>query len=130
MGKNSKSPVELHAPMLEDWGGGAMTIERAAKVISEELVLDEASGLPFGGIYRGPAGFVELLGKVPLDFRLDLMLTDGEENIMFQGEVFGETPGGFLRMPMMERWRFENDKCVELVVCYHDTKLVHDMFNA
>lgn len=131
MGGNSRSPVELHAAVLN--GFSTMTVAEAADIISADLVLEEASGLPFGGTYRGPQGFVDLMQRIKrdyptFDFALDLMLTDGEANIMFQGRMSAETPGGFLTMPVMERWRFEGDKAVEIVVCWHDSKRAYEMF--
>jgi predicted SnoaL-like aldol condensation-catalyzing enzyme len=131
MARNTKSPLELHRSVLE--GYATMTVEQAREVISDRLVLHEADGLPFGGIYRGPEGFVELMQTIQrdypsFDFQLDCMLSDGEENIIFQGRMSADTPGGHLTMPVMERWRFENDKAVEIIVCWHDTRRARAMF--
>lgn len=127
---NTRPPVELHRAVVENFA--TMTVAEAAEIISEDLVLEEAGGLPFGGTYRGPAGFVALMQRITTDypsfrFELDCLLTDGTENVMFQGRMSADTPGGHLTMPVMERWRFANDKAVEIIVCWHDTKRAFEM---
>ena len=127
---NTRPPTELHRTVVENFA--TMSVADAAEIISDDLVLEEARGLPFGGTYRGPAGFVELMQKITREypsfrFELDCLLSD-EENILFQGRMSADTPGGHLTMPVMERWRFANDKAVEIVVCWHDTKRAFEMF--
>ena len=131
MANNTKDPVELHRAVVE--GFATMTVEQARTLISDDLVLHEAEGLPFGGTYRGPEGFVELMQRIRADypsfrFELDCLVGDGVENVLFQGRMSADTPNGHLTMPVMERWRFENDKAVEIIVCWHDTKRAAAMF--
>lgn len=132
MARNSRSPLDLHKAVLD--GYATMTAHEARAVIADDLVLHEPAGLPFGGTYRGPQGFVELMQKIlktfpDFDFKLELILTDGTENILFQGRVSGTAPGGRFNMPVMERWRFENDKAVEILVTWQDTKTIADLMS-
>jgi hypothetical protein len=39
-------------------------VETALSCLSDETVVEEAHGLPFSGTFVGPAGFMELLGKM------------------------------------------------------------------
>src|SRR5437762_1075511 len=39
-------------------------IESGSHVMSEDVAVHEAPGLPYGGEYRGRDGFLELLGKI------------------------------------------------------------------
>jgi hypothetical protein len=58
------------------------------------------------------------------------MVTDGVDKLAFHGRIGGDTPGGRFETAVVEFWRFDNDKAIEIVVCWHDTKAVMDLMAA
>lgn len=47
-------------------------LDDARKLLHEDLVVYEPGGLPFSGEYRGPQGFLDLLGKITENLELNL----------------------------------------------------------
>ena len=132
MPKNTKSPIDLHRVLYEEYA--TMSVERARALISDDLVVDEASSLPVGGLYRGATGFVELMQKLVttfpnFTFSHSDSVTDGVEKLAFHGRISGDTPNGRFEMPVVEFWRFADNKLVEVVVAWHDTKIVTDLIS-
>lgn len=131
MKKNTRSIREMQNDFFEHLM--TMNLERAQTMIADHMVLDESDALPFGGFYRGPQGIVDLSTNIQkavrnFTFEIDIILTDEIEYIAFEGRLSGELKfGRFENMPLIERWRWENDKATEIVVCWHDSKLIWDL---
>jgi hypothetical protein len=125
MANNSRPSLELLKSLLEALPG--MTIEQARRYISDDLTIDEPPSLPFGGIYKGPEGYIELVQTTrrtcpSWKFEVDCTVSDAVGNVMVQARVHGGMSTCRWSMVVMERYRFDEDRLVELVVCWHDPK--------
>lgn len=131
MSSNSKSPLDLFKALGENIT--SLTLDRARALIADDFVLLEVAGHPYGGNCRGPEGFVARMARIraqehAIAFEMGCLLSDEVENVMFHGRMWVETPQGRKAAPVMERWRFANDKLAELVMCWHDPKTAGEIF--
>jgi hypothetical protein len=130
---NTKPPMELFRALGDNITG--LTLERARALIAEDFVLLEVAGHPYGGSTRGPEGFVARMARLKaheqaISFEMDCLLADEVGNVMFHGRMRVETPQGSQTAPVMERWRFANDKLAELVMCWHDPQASGALFRS
>lgn len=108
-----------------------LTVEAARDFIADDCVVREAPSLPYGGDWRGPQGFVELMQAVQAayaDFAFTpiSMVADGD-TVAFKGRISGRTARGAFDMPIVEYWTCRDGKVVEILPVYHDTKLLADL---
>lgn len=117
-------------------GGGLATVRRfydhissgdlegAAALLHDELVIHEPPGLPYGGDYHGPAGFVELMGRIneafepspagPVEY-----LGDGDPVLVrLVGRFASRATGQSVEMPIVELHYVRDGKIAELDIYY------------
>jgi len=100
--------------------------EKAATLMTEDILIREASTLPFAGEYRGVAAMRELFAKVVstgvtgVDMR---QVTAGADWVVVLLDLLypGDPP---VRVPLAEAFRLENGKVCEIVPYYFDTSVV------
>ena len=127
-----RTPAELAEGIQKTFAD--LTVEGAREYIAEDCVVHEAPSLPFGGDWKGPQGFVDLMTAIQnsfTNFRFEpgTMVTDGEKLLAFYGRVSGDTPHGHFDMPIVEYWTCENGKVVEVFAMWQDTKQIMDLCN-
>lgn len=125
------TPLEIATGIQENYIG--LTVATARRYIAEDCVVHEATSLPFGGQWRGPEGFVELMRTIQrtfANFRFTpaAIVTDHQEQLAFRGRVSGDTPHGRFDIPFVEYWTCRNGKVCEAFAMWFDTKLVMDLY--
>ena len=89
-------------------------------IISDDCVLHEADVLPYGGVYRGRNLMKETLAGVMAGFdefecEIRNYLAGGDEVVVHLNiSGVGRQSRKPFSLPLMELWRFENGKAVEL----------------
>ena len=104
-------------------------IGRLGDFVADGFVMHEDPGMPYGGTYLGPAGFVEMVGKVVATWRnlrtetLAVLDEPGASGVLMKMRLTGDAPGG--GEPIVgytsEFWRIEDGKLTEWRVWYYDT---------
>ncbi|MBV1688238.1 hypothetical protein KRR38_11265 [Novosphingobium sp. G106] len=99
-----------------------MTRKRSERYAPPEFELNEGSGLPFAGTYRGADGFLEFLGLFNDTFDIEQMapvrtfITDdpdwliGELNLRATLREGGE----LFETSLLEMWQFKNGQVVSI----------------
>jgi hypothetical protein len=102
------------------------------ELLHPDLVVHEPPGLPYGGEYHGPDGFMELTGK--LRARFDVTIRDGVIHhaggkiVGIMRLTFDPTDGNSpTDMSIAEVYSFREEKISEIDVYYKDTKLIADL---
>ena len=122
MGRDNKQIVQdfLSASLA----GDRDTMER---LMSPEARVVEAETLPYGGTYRGVPGFLDLVRRVYSTFSdVDVRITDyiaENDHVIVMAVLSGNTikSAAPFDMPVIEVWRLENDRIVEISPFYFDT---------
>lgn len=106
-------------------------LENALQWLDPGIVIHEPAGLPYGGEFRGHAGFRELTARMhdyweTMSGSPDMeMFVDGDTLFVagaLQGRV--RASGQELRMPILERHRIRNGRIVESWPFYYCTHTV------
>jgi hypothetical protein len=100
-------------------------------MITEDIRIQQAPSLPFGGVYVGWAGYLEvtekLFGKMR-KVRLELIETwDGPQCSLiahFMLNAVSKRTREAICMPLLEKWEFKDDKVAAITPFYHDTHLL------
>jgi ketosteroid isomerase-like protein len=98
----------------------------AASLMTEDILIKEASTLPFAGLYRGVDAMRELFGKVVATGVVGVDLrqaTAGGDWVIVLVDLLyeGDPP---VRAPLAEAFRLEDGKVCEIVPYYFDTDVV------
>ena len=101
--------------------------------LSPDFVLTEAEGLPYGGVYKGPSGFMDLWRKLgdwwqdfrPVDF--EYLAGEGSVAVVIQLEGISRKSGGKFSQKIVELWKIRGDRIVEGTVFYFDTHAVRQV---
>lgn len=95
----------------------------------------EADSLPYGGIIRGPDGFLDLIRRVfttwdNTEVSVQQVLGDGD-HVVLLAEMTGRGKGGgrAFNLPIAEIWLLDGGKIREVRPFYSDTKLLHDIYS-
>lgn len=125
-----RTPTELAQGIQRNFA--TLTVESAREYIAQDCVVHEAPSLPFGGDWRGPQGFVDLMAAIQrsfieFDFIPATMVADDSGLLAFSGLVRGRTPRGHFEMPLVEYWTCRDGKVVDILAMWQDTKLVADL---
>lgn len=103
-------------------------LDMMARYIAPDLVVHEDPGMPYGGVYHGIAGFLEMIGKIVAtlkDMNIErLRVFDGEDDdIAVQIRLTGVSiaTGAPFEAITCEAFRFVEGKLAELWVWYWDT---------
>lgn len=108
-------------------------IEILQPVISDDFVIYEAEGLPFGGVFRGMEGYIQCMTGInsfwtnknlaPPEF-----VPAGDNRILmlshFEGDITKN--GEHVSMPTVSIWTFKDGKIETVRPFFFDTKHVHD----
>jgi ketosteroid isomerase-like protein len=121
------SATELLSALVDALKAGDEQATRA--LISPDFVIHLDGGMPYGGSYHGPDGFLKLTTTVfsawgGSDFEPQYQLTDETGSrvctvVRFTGKPEGSSET--LETMLSEIWEFRNDQAVEARVWYFDT---------
>jgi len=124
--------VETVAKLFELTGNGDW--DAVAEHMHPDFEVTEPECLPFGGTYRGVAGFAELFRKVFVDTFAEFTpqaveLTEGPNHVVSLLAIHIVTKDGrTLDTRLAEVFRFEDGKLREVLPHYYDTKAIADLF--
>lgn len=102
-------------------------VDGMAQYMREDAVIIEADSLPYGGVYRGPEGLKQLLGKISEiweDVSLDIQdILASDHAAAGYGELRMTVPhtGERIRFQICEVWQFEDGKITRCEPMYFDT---------
>ena len=123
------TPRQLAKAIQESFAD--LTVERARKYIADDCVVHEAPSLPFGGDWKGPEGFVELMGKITTTFKnfhsQPISMVSDDTTVAFAARISGDAAHGRFSIPLVEYWTCRDGKIVEIFAMWQDTKLVMDL---
>jgi uncharacterized protein len=96
------------------------------ELLHPENVFDEAAGLPFGGDYSGPEGFIRLLKDVSRLFEVKLSepaVSDAGDCVMVRltGTFTSRATGRTLETPVVDLYTVRDGKVARVDVFYKDT---------
>lgn len=106
---------------------------RMNAILSPELILYEAKGLPYGGTYRGHEGFRDVMSKLLDHFDgvrpVDLKIAAVDDLVMAYMTLMGtaRSTGRKLEMPLCEVWTFRDGQILEGRLLYFDTHAVRQI---
>ncbi len=100
-------------------------------MITEDIRIQQAPSLPFGGVYVGWAGYLDvtekLFGKLR-EVHLELIETwDGPQCSLiahFTLNAVSKRTREAICMPLLEKWEFKDDKVAAITPFYYDTQLL------
>ena len=103
-------------------------------MVTEDLRIEQAQSLPFGGVYLGWAGYLDvtqkLFGKIR-KVHLELIDTwEGQQRSLvahFMLNAISKRTQEKISMPLLEIWEFEGDKVSAITPFYRDTHLLSEL---
>ncbi len=108
--------------------------DRAAQeaLMDPDVTITEAAGLPYGGIYRGIAGWWELIGKIMATYRtvttvpLEIIGEAAGDRFAALHRLTGTAAatGRTVDLEIFELWVFRAGKIIEVRPFYWDTHAV------
>ena len=119
-----------NSEILEKMGAcfAAQDMEGVMACLHEDIVVTEAESLPFGPEHRGPAAFMKLLAEVfsywdDMTVEAKFRVEEGDRSVVFN-EISGKgkQSGKAYTMMIAETFRFKDDKIIEVMPFYFDTK--------
>ena len=103
-------------------------------MVTEDLRIEQAQSLPFGGVYLGWAGYLDVTQKLFGKMRkvhLELINTwDGQQRSLvahFMLNAISKRTQEKISMPLLEIWEFEGDKVSAITPFYRDTHLLSEL---
>lgn len=96
-------------------------------ILSPDVVVTEASGLPYGGTYRGHDGFLNLMEKLAETWEnlrpANLKFAAVDDSVYVDFLLLGKchATGREVEMPLIEKWNFKDGLVVSGCVFYYDT---------
>ena len=103
-------------------------------MVTEDLRIKQADSLPFGGVYIGWAGYLDVTEKLFGKMRkvhLELIDTWQANQCSlvahFMLEAISKSTKEKISMPLLEIWEFEGDKVSAITPFYHDTHLLSEL---
>ena len=103
-------------------------------MVTEDLRIEQAQSLPFGGIYLGWAGYLDVTQKLFGKMRkvhLELINTwDGQQRSLvahFMLNAISKRTQEKISMPLLEIWEFEGNKVSAITPFYRDTHLLSEV---
>jgi ketosteroid isomerase-like protein len=108
------------------FAGDFDTIRRLAHA---DFELHEGSGMPFAGVYRGAAGFIEFLGVFAAAFDIKRLeeacayASDDPDRMAFQFELEAILPssGAAFSSSLVETWQFRDGKVAKITAHYFNS---------
>ena len=103
-------------------------------MVTEDLRIEQAQSLPFGGVYLGWAGYLDVTQKLFGKMRkvhLELIDTwDGQQRslvALFMLNAISKRTQEKISMPLLEIWEFEGNKVSAITPFYRDTHLLSEL---
>ena len=103
-------------------------------MVTEDLRIEQAQSLPFGGVYLGWAGYLDVTQKLFGKMRkvhLELIDTwDGQQRSLvahFMLNAISKRTQEKISMPLLEIWEFEGNKVSAITPFYRDTHLLLEL---
>ena len=103
-------------------------------MVTEDLRIEQAQSLPFGGVYLGWAGYLDVTQKLFGKMRkvhLELIDTwDGQQRSLvahFMLSAISKRTQEKISMPLLEIWEFEGNKVSAITPFYRDTHLLSEV---
>ena len=103
-------------------------------MVTEDLRIEQAQSLPFGGVYLGWAGYLDVTQKLFGKMRkvhLELIDTwDGQRRSLvahFMLDAISKRTKEKISMPLLEIWEFEGNKVSAITPFYRDTHLLSEL---
>lgn len=126
--QNRATTQKIYAAMFS---GDMETVKGFA---ADDIMIHEAEGLPYGGLYRGPSGIDRLSRLIyetwdDMDFKLVEITAGGEYTVaLMHFSAKGKKTGKSFSFPIAEAWRFKDGKAIEWRPFYFDTKKCGEVF--
>ena len=99
-------------------------------LLAPDFVIRESAGLPYAGVYRGFAGWMELLGRIAATWTgitptiRHFIGDDGHFAVMMDLALTSKSTGRTLETSVFELWTVDAGKIKEVQPFYWDTKAV------
>ena len=126
------SPVAILEQFLKL--GRSRDLAALKAMVTEDLLIKQADSLPFGGVYIGWAGYLDVTEKLFGKMRkvhLELIDTWQANQCSlvahFMLEAISKSTKEKISMPLLEIWEFEGDKVSAITPFYHDTHLLSEL---
>ena len=105
--------------------------EGALECFAPDSVIDEGESLPWGGAWRGSAGFIGFMTAISQDCDLSqwVRITDAGDFVVVRGVATftARATGESVEMPLVEIHTVEDGKIARADVYYKDTQAVNDL---
>lgn len=100
----------------------------ATKSFTDETIVTESRGLPYGGEFRGGAGFIALLTNVfkawaDVQMQFFHVLSTGDHVICIGRLDLTAKNGRKIEVPLTERWHIVDGKTRRVDIMYGDTAM-------
>ena len=114
--------------------GRSRELKALEAMVTEDLRIEQAQSLPFGGIYLGWAGYLDVTQKLFGKMRkvhLELIDTwDGQQRSLvahFMLNAISKRTLEKISMPLLEIWEFEGNEVSAITPFYRDTHLLSEL---
>ena len=114
--------------------GRSRELKALEAMVTEDLRIEQAQSLPFGGVYLGWAGYLDVTQKLFGKMRkvhLELIDTwDGQQRSLvahFMLNAISKRTQEKISMPLLEIWEFEGNKVSAITPFYRDTHLLSEL---
>jgi ketosteroid isomerase-like protein len=102
-------------------------------LLAPDFVIHEVDGLPYGGVYKGYAGWMELLARIGATWEglaptVRHLVGDGRHfAVLMDLTLTAKATGRTLDTSIFEMWTVEDGKIKEVRPFYWDTRAVADL---
>ena len=131
MSNPNETLVEKYGRIMSRFA--TITLAEASELIADDCIIHESDALPIRGKWKGPQGMVDLMQAVQrtfpnFTFEMGDFLSNNSDMIAFSGRIAGDCPHGRFSTRLIEFWTFRDGKAVDILPCWHDVKLVADLY--
>jgi ketosteroid isomerase-like protein len=112
---------------------GRADFETVKSILSPDVIVREAAGLPYGGDYSGHDGFLDLMRHLDECWEdlgpFDMKYAAGGDMVVMLCTLKGisRATGRQLCQPLAEAWTFRDHRAIEGTVLYQDTYAVRQI---
>jgi ketosteroid isomerase-like protein len=113
---------------------GTVMRPNADSNFADDFVCHVAEGLPYGRDFKGPQGYLELMGQIKKfwsDIRQEStnFIPYGDDKVVIHFTLDGHIAknGQHVRMPVVAIWELRDHKVAAITIFYYDTKRVSDL---
>ncbi len=124
----SATTTQDNVAIVREWYDLVMAgdLEAAAAMMADDFVLHEPPGLPYGGEYHGPEGFLEVMQRITALFEpslakpLEILDATNPVVILLRGRFRSHATGEVVEMDVVELYYVRVGKIAELDGYYKD----------